>query len=88
MVRPKSEFSEKAIKRYYVIPISLLLQRVLSVRQIRVNMEAFASITESTDAVARIIILEKPAHVSVIIVVYNYEILISKSRKFGGCQLL
>ena len=51
-------------------------------------MEAFASITESTDAVARIIILEKPAHVSVIIVVYNYEILISTSLKFGGCQLV
>jgi len=45
-----------------------ILQRVLSASEIRVNMEAFASMTESTDAVARIIILEKPANVSVIAV--------------------
>ena len=39
--------------------------------EIRVNMEAFVSMTESTDAVARIIILENTADVSVISVMYN-----------------
>ena len=57
-----------------IIPILLILQRVLSASQIRVNMEAFASMTESTDAVARRIILGKPANVSVIAVMYNYKI--------------
>ena len=37
-------------------------------------MEAFAGMMESTDAVARIIILENPADVSVIAVMYNYKI--------------
>ena len=37
-------------------------------------MEAFASMMECTDAVARIIILEKPALVSVIAVTYNYKV--------------
>ena len=57
-----------------VIPILFILQRVLSANQIRVNMEAFASMMECTDAVARIIILEKPALVSVIAVTYNYKV--------------
>ena len=38
---------------------------MLYANEIRVNMEAFAGMTESTGVVARIIILEKPAHVSV-----------------------
>ena len=49
----------------------LILQRVLAASQIHVNMEAFASMKESADAVANIIILEKPAHVSVIAVMCN-----------------
>ena len=56
------------------MPISLILQRVLSARLIRVNMEAVASTMESTNAVARMIIMEKPATVSVIAVMYNYKI--------------
>ena len=55
------------------MPILLILQRVLSARQIRVNMEVFASILESILAVARMIILEKPANVSFIAVMYNYN---------------
>ena len=47
---------------------------MLSASQIRVNMEAFASMTESTDAVARMIILEKLANVSFLVVMYNYKI--------------
>jgi len=49
----------------------LILQRMLSARQIPVNMEAFASLSDSTNAVARNIIMEKPAQVSVIAVMYN-----------------
>ena len=37
-------------------------------------MEAPASMTDSTDAVARISIMEKPAQVSDIAVMYNYKI--------------
>ena len=55
------------------MPILLFLQRVLSARLIRVNMEAVASTMESTNAVARMIIMEKPANVSVIEVMYNYN---------------
>ena len=52
MGRPKlfsSQFSYTAINRFSVI---LILQRVLSASQIHVNMEAVASMTDSTDAVA------------------------------------
>ena len=47
---------------------------MLSASQIRVNMEVFANMTESTDAVARMIILEKPANVSYVAVMYKYKI--------------
>ena len=57
-----------------VMPIVLLLQRVLSASQIRVDMEAFASMMDSTDADARVIILEKRANVSFIAVMYNSKI--------------
>ena len=56
------------------MPIMLLLQRVLYASQIRVDMEAFASMMDSTDADARVIILEKRANVSFIAVMYNYKI--------------
>ena len=48
-----------------------ILQRMLSASKIRVNMGAFASMTERTDAVARIIIMEKLAQVSAIAVIYD-----------------
>ena len=57
-----------------IISILFILQRVLYASKIRVNMEAFASMTDRTDAVARIIIMEKPAQVSGIVVMYNYNI--------------
>ena len=57
-----------------IISILFILQRVLYASKIRVNMEAFASMTDRTDAVARIIIMEKPAQVSGIAVMYNYNI--------------
>ena len=47
---------------------------MLFANEIRVNMGALASMTESTDAVARKIIKEKHANVSVISVMYNYKI--------------
>ena len=53
-----------------MIAILLILQRVLSANQIRVHMEPLASMTDSTDAVARILILENSAHVSIIVVIY------------------
>ena len=52
----------------------MVLQRVLFANKIRVNMEALACMTDSTDAVARIGIMEKPAQVSVIAVIYNHNI--------------
>ena len=50
----------------------LVLQRVLSASQIRVHMEPLASMMENTDVVARILILENTAHVSIIAVLYTY----------------
>ena len=56
------------------MPMLLLLQGVLSASQIPVNMEAFVSMTDSTDADARVIILEKRANVSFIAVMYNSKV--------------
>ena len=52
----------------------LILQRVLSATQIRVNMEAIARMMDCIDAVAQMIILEILAKVSVIAVMYTYKI--------------
>ena len=52
----------------------LIVQRALSASQIRVNMEEFVSMTENTDAVARRIILGKPANVSLIALMCNYKV--------------
>ena len=49
---------------------------MLYANEIRVNMVAFASITDSTRAIARINIMEKPAQVSIIAVMYNKQIII------------
>ena len=49
----------------------LILKIVLFASQIRVHMEPLASMTDSTDAVARILILENTAHVSIIAVIYT-----------------
>jgi len=54
------------------MPILSILQRVLSANQIHVNMGAFVGMTDITNAVARVIMLEKPANVSFIAVIYNY----------------
>jgi len=51
-----------------------ILQRVLSATQIRVNMEAIVGMMESIDAIAQMGILEKPAKVSFIAIIYNNKI--------------
>ena len=68
MGRPHQSLMTKLYSGINVIPIVFMLQRVLFAIEILVNMGAHASLTESTDAVARQIILELDANVSVIAV--------------------
>ena len=69
------------------MPILLILQRVLFANRIRVKMVALASMTESTNAFARINIMEKPAQVSVIAVMDQHKIYVHNLLYSGSVTL-